>query len=198
MDRISYAKSLRRTSFGLILILAAALAFGVACGSDDGGGGSAPSANDELGVPKIAAPDTVYTLQNLLDANFKKSKTYDVTGLDGATEAYYGFFGADPYNRKEYEVRLYPTQAEALDPGVSFATESSGEDAVILESVQRWKVGLTERRQCAGNGGHHSGKCDGAKYGDFVVRGNMILMCQGRDSTDAITACKELLDALPS
>lgn len=199
MDQISHIRSLRRRSFGLLFMLAAVAMFAVACGSDDGGSSGGPDgvgAASSTGFQKIAQPDQVFTLEQLVAVGFKKSKTYNVEALEGATAAYYGFFGSDPYNRKEFEVRLYPSQQVALDSGVSFADESTGEDAVVLEDVQRWDVGLAERRQCAGNGGHHSGKCDNAKYGDYVVRGNMILMCQGKDSNSALDNCKELLDAI--
>ena len=73
---------------------------------------------------------------------------------------------------------------------------ATGEDAVILKNVQRWKKGLTQRRQCAGNGGHHSGKCDNAKYGDYIINGNMVLLCQGKDSSTAIQACNDLMDKI--
>jgi hypothetical protein len=200
MDNISRKSSLRPASFSLILIMAAIAIIGIACGSDDGtsSDSGAPASGGKIGFDKIAQPDAVFTIDDLVAVGFKKSKTYDVEGLDGATAAYYGFYGTDPYNRLEYEVRLYPSHQEALDPGVSFADEATGEDAQILESVQRWQVGLTERRQCAGNGGHHSGKCDNAKYGDYVIRGNMVLLCQGKDSIGALDACEDLLAVLPS
>ena len=130
--------------------------------------------------------------------NFKLSKEYDVEGLSNADAAIYGFFGPDPYERQEFEIRFYPDHATALDDGVDFANEATGPEAVIASSVQRWDVGLSQRRACAGNtrGSHHSGRCDIAKYGDYMIAGNTVLLCQGKDSESALHNCDALYAAL--
>ncbi|MCI0804519.1 MAG: hypothetical protein J4N96_08735, partial [Chloroflexi bacterium] len=62
--------------------LAAILAvFAVACGS---GSGSDGGSNADL-LPKITASDRIFTEEDFLSVGLKKSKTYDVTGLTGAT-----------------------------------------------------------------------------------------------------------------
>ena len=199
---------------GLFLIIAA-LAFTVACGSaesnvedSDAGGGDgggvaaaveqAPSG--PLGV-EIVNTDAVYTVDDLVNTkNFKKSKEYKTEGLDEATAAIYGFFGPDPYNRQEFEARFYPDHDTAITTGVDFADEATGPDAVIAKDIQRWDEGLVQRRACSGNtrGSHHSGKCDNAKYGDYVIAGNLVLLCQGKDSETALANCNALMDALQS
>ena len=126
-------------------------------------------------------------------SDFKLDDEYDVEGLESATSAIYGFYGEDPYNRLEYEIRFYPDHATALSTGTDFAKEATGAHAVVLKDVQRWDEGLKDQRQCAGNGGHHSGKCDNPKYFDYVVVGNMIVMCQGKDSVNSLQACEDLL-----
>lgn len=197
MFHISRTSPLLRPAW-LLFALAIVMVAALACGTDDGddGGSGGVGASGSSGFAKIAQPEQTFSIEQIVAAGFKQNKSYDVTGLEGATAAYYGFFGSDPYNRQEFEIRLYPSHQVALDSGVPFADESSGEDAVILADVQRWDEGLTQRRQCAGNGGHHSGKCDNAKYGDYVVRGNMILMCQGKDSVGALDNCEDLLKAV--
>ena len=131
-------------------------------------------------------------------ANFKLNKSYDVKGLKGAENAIYGFFGPDPYDRREYEARFYPDHETAITVGVDFANEATGPDAVIASAVQRWDEGLIQRRACAANtrGSHHSGRCNIAKYGDYVVAGNLVLLCQGRDSAAALENCEALYAAL--
>lgn len=184
-----------------LLLLSASLAWAaVGCGTGGGGGEEAASTDSSgsAGSQRIVATDRIYTLDDFLDAGFKKSKEYDVTSLEGAQAAYYGFFGLDPYNRDEYEVRFYPNHEKAVNVGVAWADEATGPDAVVLHDTQRWQEGLTERRQCAGNGGHHSGKCDNAKYADYMVVGNMILMCQGKETAESLDNCKALLDEMPS
>ena len=185
-----------RRRIGLLLLSIGALAIlSVACGTDDSSSDSASGSSESVASAseKIIVSDRIYSADDLKTAGFKKSKTYDVTELEGAVSAIYGFYGADPYNRQEYEVRFYANHEDALTFGTSFADEATGGEAVILESVQRWDEGLRERRQCAGNGGHHSGKCDNPKYGDYMIVGNMIMMCQGKTSDDAIETCQALL-----
>ena len=173
----------------IVLLAIAALSIAaVACGSDSGGG-----ASFEGPIAKIDSTDRIYTIQDILDGGFKKSKLYDVEGLPDATEVLYGFYGVDPYDRKEYEVRFYPSHTEATASGIDYADEVTGPDAVILKDIQRWKVGLTERRQCSGNGGHHSGKCDNPKYFDYVIVGNMVMLCQGKDSVTSLQNCADLM-----
>jgi hypothetical protein len=181
-----------------LLAIGALAILAIACGTDESSSDSAAGSSGGVGSAseKIIVSDRIYTADDLKTAGFKKSKTYDVAELEGAVSAIYGFYGVDPYNRQEYEVRFYANHEDALAFGTSYADEATGGEAVILESVQRWKVGLTERRQCAGNGGHHSGKCDNPKYGDYMIVGNMILMCQGKTSGDSIDTCQALLSQI--
>ena len=196
------------------------VALTIACGSTDSNesdtgsdaGGDAPAAAVEevasgpAGV-EIISTDAMYTEDDLINTpNFKKSKNYKVEGeeegetLDQATAAIYGFFGPDPYDRQEFEARFYPDHETAITIGVDFANEATGPDAVIAKDIQRWDEGLVQRRACSGNtrGSHHSGKCDNAKYGDYVVAGNLVLLCQGKDSETSLNNCNALMDALQS
>jgi len=174
----------------LVLLFTVALlsAAAVACGSDSSTGSSADGP-----IAKINDTDRIYTPQDLIDAGFKKNKTYDVSELPDATAAIYGFYGLDPYNRLEYEARFYPSHAEAVSSGADYADEVVGADAVLLTKDQRWTVGLRERRICAGGGGHQVGTCAGPKYFDYIIVGNMVLLCQGRDSEDSLQACADLM-----
>ncbi len=149
--------------------------------------------------PQVLADVGEYSLDDFEAlANFKLNKSYDVAGLDRADSAIYGFFGPDPYKRQEYEARFYPDHNTALTVGVDFANEATGPDAVIASATQRWDEGLIQRRACAANtrGSHHSGRCNIAKYGDYVVAGNLVLLCQGRDSDAALKNCEALYAAL--
>ena len=203
--------SLGLREFGLVLLISA-FAFAFACGSadidetDNGGDTAAPAAAVEevaSGPPgvEIISTDAVYTEDDLINTpNYKKSKNIKVEGLDEATGAVYGFFGSDPYDRQEFEARFYPDHETAITDGVDFANEATGPDAVIAKDVQRWDEGLVQRRACSGNtrGSHHSGKCDNAKYGDYVVAGNLVLLCQGKDSQTSLDNCNALMEALQS
>ena len=147
-------------------------------------------------IAALVVPDRKFAIQDLEQAGFKTNKTYDITDLAGAVEAFYGFYGIDPYKRADYEVRLYPSHTEAIGPGVDFADEATGTGAVLSEEEQRWDIGLKERRQCTGVGGHHSGLCQYPKYADYVVVGNMVLLCQGKEPVESLLACTDLLSVV--
>ncbi|MBC8452930.1 MAG: hypothetical protein H8D69_00490 [Chloroflexi bacterium] len=184
------ANSSRGRLLILLFTIAALSIAAVACGSDDSGVGS-----DSGGpIAKIDATERIYTADDIRDtAFFKTDDDYDVEGLEAAVAAVYGFYGSDPYNRKEYEARFYPDHTTAMAAGVDFADEATGAEAVLLKDIQRWDEGISDRRQCAGNGGHHSGKCDNPKYFDYVVVGNMVLLCQGKDTAESLQACADLM-----
>ena len=189
----------------VVLLSVTAVAGVVACGTEesatDSSGDSAPAAAGNVvpeGPPgvEIVSTDAVFSVDDFVNApNFKKSKEYDTEGLDEATAALYGFHGPDPYSRLEFEIRFYPDHETAITTGVDFANEATGPDAVIAKDLQRWDEGLVQRRECQGNvrGSHHSGKCDNAKYGDYVVAGNAVVLCQGKDSETSLAACNALM-----
>lgn len=187
------ANSSRARLLILLLAIAALSIAAVACGSDSDGAGS----SSDGPIAKIDTTERIYTADDIINAtNYKHNDDYDVEGLDGAIAAIYGFYGVDPYNRQEYEARFYPDHATAMIQGVDFANEATGADAVLLKDIQRWDEGISDRRQCAGNGGHHSGKCDNPKYFDYVVVGNMVLMCQGKDTATSHQACADLMSVV--
>ena len=175
----------------LIVAITALSISAVACGSDSD---NSVTAVDEGPIVKINATERIYTDADITGVEFfKHDDDYDVEGLDGAITAIYGFYGSDPYARLEYEARFYASHASAMVEGVDFADEATGADATLLKDIQRWDEGISDRRQCAGNGGHHSGKCDNPKYFDYVVVGNMVLMCQGKDTPTSLQACADLM-----
>jgi len=197
------------TSLLLVAILVSLAA--VACGSESEGesvpGEGAPAADVEnVGepgeatalIPKVIALDTVFTFDDFLAAGFKKGREYNVEGLEAATAAYYGFYGADPYDRQEYEVRLYESHADALEYGIPMADEVTGEGAMLRDDNVTWHEGLKDRRQCLGLGthSHHTHSCNTAKHADYVVRGNFVLLCQGLEVGVSQQHCKDLLDVM--
>ncbi len=211
MNLRSFPTEVMRLS-GLFLLVAA-LGVAMACGSadpdeTDAGGDSAPAAAVEeviepSGPPgvEILATEGMFTIDHFANTpNFKKSKEYKIEGLDQATAAIYGFYGPDPYDRQDIEVRFYPDHETAITIGVDFANEATGPDAVVAKDYQRWDEGLVQRRACSGNtrGSHHSGKCDNAKYGDYVVVGNAVVLCQGKDSETSLATCNDLIADLQS
>ena len=159
-----------------------------------GCGSSSDSA--DIAVAKITPSETIFSLDDLLDVGFKKGKTFDVEGLTGATDAYLGYWGVDPYDRKDYEARFYPSHADAVEFGTIFADERTGPDAVIKSGEPMWEEGAKDARACTRSAGGDSSNCRISKYGDYVIYGNIILVCQGRDSSTSLEQCAALLEQL--
>jgi len=175
-------------------IVSAALmcAAAIACGSEDSGQAGA-AVGDE--IQKIRPGSEAYALEDLTSFGFKKGRTYDVEGLPEAVDAYFGFWGLDPYNRKDYEVRFYASHEDAVAHGTALAEERIGHEAKLTEETATWTEGVKDARVCVNIGGtmSHGDSCLEPKYFDYVIAANMVLLCQGRDSPTSLEACDALL-----
>jgi len=180
-------------SFLSVIALAfVALGTTIACGSDD---------SDEAAIPRIYDPGKKLTIEDLQAVGFKKSKTYDVEGLVGADNAYYGFWGPDPYDRKDYEVRFFASHSDAIEQGTAQADERSGEDAILDKELMSWPEGVKDARECKGDKGsgpvsHGVQSCKSPKYWDYSIYANMILLCSGGDIETARILCNDLLETI--
>jgi hypothetical protein len=58
-----------------------------------------------------------------------------------------------------------------------------------------WEEGASDRRKCVGRQGTANASC-AARYGDFIVFGNMVLLCEGQDSELALLTCGDVLKSL--
>ena len=139
--------------------------------------------------------------EELKEIGFKKSKTYDAKGLIGVESVYYGFWGLDPYDRKDYEVRFFSSHSDAVELGTAQADERSGADAILDEEESTWPVGMKDARQCGGDKGagpvsHGIQNYKSPKYWDYSIYGNMILLCSGGNLGAAQNLCNDLLVVL--
>ena len=179
---------------GALLFSTLAILAILSCGNE--------SSNQSGGAfQKISREDKSLTIEDLKAVGFKKSKTYDVTELTGADSAHFGFWGKDPYDRKDFEVRFYPTSQAAVDEGTIFAEERIGVDAVLDKKESLWPEGLKDARQCGGDkasgpASHGIQNCKKAKYWEYFIYGNLILFCSGGDVDTAIEICTEFLEVL--
>ena len=181
----------------VLILLSAMMLVAVACGTDEGDG-----AITSATLEKITAIDRTFSFDDLKAAGFKKAKTYDVEGLEKATDAYWGFYGPDPYKRKDYEIRFYASHADAVEYGIPMADHASGEDALLKKDNVIWADDLTERRECKGHADdvgvdHQIGQCLDAKYAEYIVYGNMIMLCEGLDVHASMVNCAALLAQFP-
>ena len=183
-----------------MLILAAAALLVAACGTDSDGaaaGGGATTKEDLVGTRKID-PDRIITFDDFNAIGFKKSKTYDVSELPGAQEGYYGFWGLDPYDRDDFEFRIYNSQAEAIELGNQRASERTWPNALLTGDTANWQVGIKDARKCEGVAGQSqwAATCTIPKYYDYMFVGNIILFCPGAAVDVAQENCDELLEEM--
>ena len=164
------------------------------CGSD--------ASLDEGFVQIRTAPDN-YTVDDLKAFGFKTSKHYDVEGLPDGLDAWKGFWGLDPYDRHDYEIRFYASHDLAVSSGKPIAIESTGEEFEASRETQTWTEGWKDRWQAQGvtdiSGGASRQSKPRPTYPNWAILGNMVILCDGLDSEQALIRCGELIDNfLPS
>ncbi len=180
------------THFFVVLVVMVLMMAG--CGSD--------ASLDEGFVQIRTAPDN-YTVDDLKAFGFKTSKHYDVEGLPDGLDAWKGFWGLDPYDRHDYEIRFYASHDLAVSSGKPIAIESTGEEFEASRETQTWTEGLKDRWQAQGvtdiSGGASRQSKPRPTYPNWAILGNMVILCDGLDSEQALIRCGELIDNfLPS
>lgn len=147
-------------------------------------------------LQKVSAGDRAYTSDDFAAIGFKVSKQYDVTDLPGATSATYGFWRPPDGNPVDYQVRIYASHQEAVQLGVAHADEATGEDAVLDVDKATWRADVPERRTVFRIVG--AGDTGGlrARYPDYFIRSNVIILCGGANPEDAQSHCRAILAAL--
>lgn len=140
---------------------------------------------------KINADHTIRDLSSFEKAPFKLSKEYDVSELPMADAAYKGFFTPPDSKPIQYELRIYPDHMTAVEKGMEYADEVTGPDALLRSVDVRWDEGTNDRR----GGGAARGSLT-PLYADYVIIGNVIMLCQGRNSMQSLNRCQDLLLAV--
>lgn len=155
-----------------------------ACGSDSGASGG------ESAVPRVVASDRIYDVEDLRGLlGVKVVKDYDVDELPGALEAWNTI-----YNQLDYEARFYASHEDAVAQGVLYADSVTGADAVVTGDEVLWEEGKKDRRKCSRAAQTPHSSCSySARYLEYVIRGNMILFCEGDESSEAFNNCENLL-----
>ena len=168
-----------------------------ACGS--GAAGEDAAGSPKGAFQKVVPSDRIYTADDLLGVGFKKSRRYNVEELPEAVDALSGFWGPDPYSRKDFEVRFYESHGDAVEYGAALADEASGEDAKLDEETATWTEGIKDRKRLASGGSDDLAAWSGSvkpKYGDYSIFANMVILCEGLDSAGAMETCASLVAAL--
>ena len=135
---------------------------------------------------KISDFERLFTVYDVIAIGWKKGKTYDVEGLEGADSAFMGFWELPGVGLLNYEVRIYPSHADAVELGIKFAENSSGADAALNADDALWDEGVRDRRIIVGGGSRGS---QNPRYGDYVIVGNMVILCEGRTPEHSLDQC---------
>ena len=144
----------------------------------------------------IIIPDErIFTFEDLEEIGFKKNRQYDVSKLEGAKEAWNGFWSPDK-KQKEYELRFYPSHSVAVALGESFAQEVTGKDAKLKKSEVTWEEGIKDRRQIIGREGG-SRNSVGPKHGNYAIFANIVMLCEGPEDL-SLEVCWKLITVLKS
>ena len=76
------------------------------------------------------------------------------------------------------------------------AKSVTGNDAIVSGDVM-WKEGAKDRRKCVPRAGTSESGCDQkARYGGYIIMGDMIILCEGLSSDDSMILCYNFKDAL--
>ena len=149
--------------------------------------------NEDSGIERILNADSIFTIEDFKNIGFKINKEYDTTKLDESTGAWFGFWKNNLNKPIDYELRFYNSQQTAIDKGISFTEEVIGEDAVLKKSTSSWKEGIQDRRS-RNNSSMSGSEANSvrAKYLDYFINGNVIILCSGLDLEYATKNCSEL------
>ncbi len=120
---------------------------------------------DRAELRAYTRPSSTFAVDDFVDAGWKKNKEFDLDTLPEAERAFFGFF-----NRKDIELRFYPSHEAAMNAG-----QESAEMAIKTEKLS----------------GRGAGFSSVTLYGAYVVAGNVVMLCEF-----SVQDCTELIDAV--
>jgi len=161
---------------------AAVIATAGACGAEE----PTPTA-----FQKVMPAGRTFDIEAFFAVGFKQSKRYNVEELPGAIDARFGFWTQEGAAPKEYEIRFYPSHDDAIEAGTAPAEDVAGPDANLKEEAAVWKEGHKDRRTI-----YDYRAAPTAKYQDFAIFGNVVLLCEGKNPAESLEYCASLISRL--
>ncbi|MBM3957354.1 MAG: hypothetical protein FJ313_04815 [Gemmatimonadetes bacterium] len=165
----------------------------VACASGGGSaGGTGPSPEVTSAFTKVTPSERVYTVEDLRAIGMRANLQYRVEGLPNAVDAWRCI-----YQQKEFEARFYSSHQDAVEYGTPLADEATGPDAILFGEGVSWKEGIMNRKICGhfAIGSAANAGCN-AKFGDYAIYGNLVLLCEGENSEESLARCAGVLENL--
>ena len=160
-------------------------------------GGESSLDSENTSLEKITNESEIYAIEDFINTGFKVNKEYDVSELEDSIGVWFGFWKNNLNKSLDYEIRIYPSQQLALDKGVKYVEEVIGEEAILRKSLSSWKEGIQDRRTRSDLSMRGSeANSIRAKYLDYIVYGNSIILCTGLDLTDARQNCSDLANSI--
>ena len=151
------------------------------------------SDSENPSIEKISNENGSYSIENFKKLGFKINKEYDISELEDSLGVWFGFWKNDADKALDFEIRIYPTHQLAVDKGISYVDEVIGEDAILKKSLSSWNEGIQDRRTRSDKSYKgSSANTVRAKYLDYIVYGNTIILCTGLDLTYARQNCSDL------
>ena len=101
----------------------------------------------------------------------------------------------------DYEIRFYSSHTDAVQQGTKYADNIVGVDGCVSKDCALWKEDLKHRVMLAelGVASFHAGSGKVIpKYYNYVIYGNMILLCPGWNDEDAMQRCSNVINDLTS
>tara|TARA_B100000029_G_scaffold494578_1_gene558503 strand:- start:2039 stop:2641 length:603 start_codon:yes stop_codon:yes gene_type:complete len=155
-------------------------------------------ATEEVIIPikKITDSNNIYEITDFEEIGFKKSTKYSVEKLPSATSAYYGFIKNSLGTPEDYEIRFYPAHKNAIEDGIKYAENITGENGCIKKECSLWTENLKHRQHLEGGLNNTWNGTPSPKYLTYVIHGNFILMCPGYDESDALENCTLIIEKI--
>ena len=150
------------------------------------------SSGEELPEPieKITDSGIIFSIQEIKEMGFKKNHEYKVDDLPGAVSAYFGFIKNDLGDPEDYEIRFYNNHSDAIELGIKYTDNVTGENGCISKDCALWEEGLKHRIRMSDLGTLHP------KYMSYIVYNNFILMWPGYDEGEALSKCTSIINKL--
>ena len=123
------------------------------------------SSGEELPEPieKITDSGIIFSIQEIKEMGFKKNHEYKVDDLPGAVSAYFGFIKNDLGDPEDYEIRFYNNHSDAIELGIKYTDNVTGENGCISKDCALWEEGLKHRIRMSDLGTLHP------KYMSYIV-----------------------------
>ena len=145
-------------------------------------------------IPQISNSDIHLRSEDFTKVGFKIVKTYDISELENAEEAVFGWMKDEFKNPRDYELRFYDNHNNAVH-SENIIEEIVGENAKVATNQVTWKEGQSDRRVNRRSGTGHRGPGSGkAKYQYYLIHGNAVILCEGLNEEEAIILCNLIID----